>query len=174
MTDLFDLKAKLLLHIAPKNIFERRFQQQAALTSITLDLKQKDVNTRADIAKLPFARNTFDVIYCSHVLEHVPDDLVAISELHRVLKPGGWAVLQVPITAKKTLEDPSISDPILCTKLFGQHDHVRRYGLDFKDRLEAMHFQASVYTAEEIVREKHQLVRMGIQVYRKVFYCLKS
>ena len=72
---------------------------------------------------------SFDVLFCSHVLEHVRDDRKAMSEMFRVLKPGGWAVIQVPIATHRTIEDPSITDPRERERLYCQSDHVRLYGL---------------------------------------------
>ena len=86
-----------------------------------------------DITKIHWPDSSFDIIYCSHVLEHVPDDLKAIGEIFRVLIPGGWALIQVPISKKATLEDPSVTDPGERERLFWQNDHVRLYGLDIKE-----------------------------------------
>jgi ubiquinone/menaquinone biosynthesis C-methylase UbiE len=90
-----------------------------------------------DITDIQYPDNTFDVIYCSHVLEHVPDDRKAMREFARVLKPEGWAVFMVSLSEEHTIEDPSITSPAERERLFGQHDHVRRYGPDFKDRLDS-------------------------------------
>ena len=85
-----------------------------------------------DITDIPYADGSFDVILCSHVLEHIPDDRRAMRELRRVLAPRGWALLQVPIDHQRavTFEDPSVTDPAERARLFGQHDHVRWYGRD--------------------------------------------
>ena len=92
-----------------------------------------------DIADVKFPDNTFDLIVCNHVLEHVPRDDLAISELYRVLKPGGVAILQVPISVKlnKTIEEPSMMDPRERERRFGQFDQVRIYGSDYPQRLAA-------------------------------------
>ena len=94
--------------------------------------------TLLDISNLEFEDDTFDVIICNHVLEHIQDDLKAIGELYRVLKPGGWAILQVPISKvlEKTFEDPDVKTPEESEKIFGQFDHVRIYGQDYPKRLE--------------------------------------
>ncbi|KKL68879.1 hypothetical protein LCGC14_2120580 [marine sediment metagenome] len=86
--------------------------------------------------------NYFDVILCSHVLEHIPNDYLALKELYRVLKPKGWAILQVPIdhNRAKTFENSKIISPKERLRVFGQKDHVRIYGTNYKDRLERVGF----------------------------------
>jgi SAM-dependent methyltransferase len=100
-----------------------------------------------DITSIPYDNEAFDVIICNHVLEHIPDDDLAIRELYRVLKPGGWAILQVPISKLllKTYEDPTAIDPETRERIFGQFDHVRIYGQDYKSRLEKGGFIVKTY-----------------------------
>jgi ubiquinone/menaquinone biosynthesis C-methylase UbiE len=98
---------------------------------------------KMDITNIQFPDETFDVVYCSHVLEHVPDDRKAMREFYRVLKSNGWAVLLVPIIVEKTFEDPSIDKPKDRLRLFGQSDHVRKYGRDYVDRLRESGFSVS-------------------------------
>jgi SAM-dependent methyltransferase len=100
-----------------------------------------------DITSIPFDNEAFDVIICNHVLEHIQDDALAISELYRVLKPGGWAILQVPISKilETTFEDPTAIDPETRERFFGQFDHVRIYGQDYKNRLEKAGFVVKTY-----------------------------
>lgn len=97
----------------------------------------------ADLVRLPFMDNSFDVSICYHVLEHVPDDRQAMGELFRVLKPGAWSVLQSPVDPERetTFEDPSVTSPHERLRLFGQVDHVRVYGRDYKNRLEQVGFR---------------------------------
>lgn len=143
-TDLFDGKPKRLLHFAPELQMARRFRGTRRLGYVGADLNPRDNHLRLDIVDITFPDASFDVIYCSHVLEHVPDDRKAMSELYRVLKPGGWAVLQVPIKGDVTLEDPSITCPSERRRLFGQEDHVRQYGRDYRDRLREAGFAVQV------------------------------
>ncbi|WP_289028778.1 methyltransferase domain-containing protein, partial [uncultured Algoriphagus sp.] len=78
----------------------------------------------------------FDVVFCNHVLEHVNDDIKSCAEINRVLKPGGWGILQSPVyDLPETLEDKSITDPAERERIFGQRDHVRKYGKDYAERL---------------------------------------
>jgi ubiquinone/menaquinone biosynthesis C-methylase UbiE len=90
-----------------------------------------------DVQAIPFDDNLFDVIFCNHILEHVNDDLKALQELYRVLKPGGWGIIQSPINYDRTItyEDASIVSPEERTKHFGQHDHLREFGADYALRL---------------------------------------
>ena len=100
-----------------------------------------------DITSIPFNDEEFDVIICNHVLEHIPEDKKAIREIYRVLKPGGLAILQVPISKvlQATFEDPSITSPQDRERIFGQFDHVRIYALDYKSRLENAGFTVQIH-----------------------------
>lgn len=138
-TDFF--KAQLqVLHVAPEVCFMRRFEQKHGNRYITTDIESPLAKVKADIHQLPFADNTFDAVLCNHVLEHVADDIKALQELKRVLKPGGWAILQVPFFSpvpETTFEDNSITDKREREKIFGQDDHVRKYGHDYPTRINA-------------------------------------
>ncbi len=102
----------------------------------------KDISL-IDITKLSFEDNSFDVIFCNHVLEHILDDRKAMGELYRVLKPGGWSILQVPISnlLDETYENSTITDPKEREAHFGQFDHVRIYGKDYVKRLSDIGFK---------------------------------
>lgn len=130
-----------LLYFAP-DALERKLKSSPNLTYISTDLGSPEAMIHMDITDIPFSNHSFDFIICSHVLEHVPDDNKAMNELYRILKPGGRAILMVPIELDRatTLEDPSIVDRKARERLFGQHDHVRRYGRDFITRLEQAGF----------------------------------
>ena len=148
-TDFFTAPKKML-HFAPEQAFYQRFRQQKNLDYTTTDLSSPLADVKADICNLPFYDNEFDVIFCNHVLEHIPDDTKAMQELFRVLKPGGWAVLQIPqdLSRETTFEDDSITDRKERAKIFGQYDHVRIYGRDYFDKLRNIGFeiQAIDYT----------------------------
>jgi ubiquinone/menaquinone biosynthesis C-methylase UbiE len=105
---------------------------------ITADIESPLAKVKMDIHQIPFGDNHFDVVLCNHVLEHVKDDIQAMSELRRVLKPGGWAILQVPFFSPVpdvTFEDASITNPREREKIFGQDDHVRLFGKDYTKRI---------------------------------------
>jgi len=140
-TDFFT-SPKKVLHIAPEQAFLKRFKKQKNLDYTTADLYSPLADIKADITDLPFEDNTYDVIFCNHVLEHVEDDAKAMQELFRVLKKGGMGIFQIPqdLSRKTTYEDFSITDPKERAKHFGQYDHVRIYGQDYFDKLRAVGF----------------------------------
>jgi len=130
---------------------------------------------KMDIHAIPFSENTFDVIFCNHVLEHVKDDIQAVREMHRVLKPGGWAILQSPLTTglQETFEDPSITDPHERERIFGQSDHVRNYGADYGKRLAQGGFQVIEDTfAMQIPRGK--TLRYALPKQEIIYFCKKE
>lgn len=158
-TDFFSKNYKVL-HIAPEQEFLRRFRKMKNLDYLSADLFSPIVDVKADLLDLPFPDETFDVVFCNHVLEHIEDDRKAMSELFRVLKKGGWGIVQVPMknSLQETYEDFTIRDPKERQKHFGQYDHVRWYGMDYFSRLESVGFRAVAnfysrnFSAEEIKR----------------------
>lgn len=132
-----------VLHFAPEQAFYKRFRNLKNLDYTTTDLESPLADIKADICNLPFEDNSYDVILCNHVLEHIPDDTKAMKELYRVLKPNGMAILQIPqdINRKSTFEDDSITDRKERAKIFGQYDHVRIYGLDYFEKLRSIGFK---------------------------------
>ncbi|MEJ2217489.1 MAG: methyltransferase domain-containing protein [Gemmatimonadota bacterium] len=161
-TNLFSEDVRLL-HFAPEKVLQDLIAPLHNVDYTSADLDSPHAMTAVDIVDLPWAADTFDAILCSHVLEHVPDDRRAMRELLRVLKPGGWAILQVPVDRDRpgTYEDPAITSPEERERAFGQHDHVRVYGLDYADRLEeagfAVNVDGYVRTLPPAVAEKHAL-----------------
>lgn len=127
-----------VLHVAPEQPFIKRFRKLRNLKYVTGDLESPLADVKMDICNIPFNRNYFDIIICNHVLEHITDEKKALSEIFRVLKPGGWAILQVPVDTSiiKTYEDETITSPRERELHFGQYDHVRVHGLDYSKRLE--------------------------------------
>jgi len=141
-----------VLHFAPEQAFYKRFRNLKNIDYTTTDLNSPLADVKADICNLPFEDNSFDVILCNHVLEHIPDDTKAMSELWRILKPGGWGIFQIPqdLSRATTFEDDSITDKEERAKVFGQYDHVRVYGRDYFDKLRSIGFdvEAVDYTAQ--------------------------
>ena len=143
-TDFFTATKKLkTLHIAPEQCFLDIFKKQQNLEYITSDLESPIADVKADICDLPFDDNSFDVVFCNHVLEHITDDTKAMQELFRVLKKGGFGIFQIPqdISRKTTFEDNAITDRKERAKIFGQYDHLRVYGLDYFDKLRSVGFK---------------------------------
>jgi Methyltransferase domain len=172
-TDLFDGRHKKMLHVAPEAQLSRLFASASGIEYLSADLFSSAAMVRMDIADIEYPDETFDVICCSHVLEHVSDDRRAMRELHRVLRTGGLAILQVPIsTADETFEDPTITTPEERERAFGQFDHVRRYGADYKDRLEDAGFSVQV---DGFVRELNDeaVTRFGLMRSEDVYRCTK-
>lgn len=172
LTDSLDV-----LHIAPEYSFEKRFGTLPSLRYVTADLNSPLASVHVDVMDMQFANETFDVVLCNHVLEHVDDDLVAIREIHRVLRPGGWAILLVPVdeSLESTFEDRSIVSPEERLRHYGQEDHARLYGRDYGDRLRAPGFELTVEsfgaTLPSEVVERHRLRRGG--TFEKIYHCHK-
>lgn len=151
-----------VLHFAPEQAFYKRFKNQKNIEYLTTDLNSPLADIKADICDLPFEDASFDVILCNHVLEHIPDDITAMKELYRILKPNGWGIFQIPqdLNRTTTFEDNSITDKKERAKIFGQYDHVRVYGRDYFDKLRNIGFKVDEvdYTAT--------LTNQNIEKYR--------
>jgi SAM-dependent methyltransferase len=173
-------KPTRLLHVSPETVLFNKFKNDADIDYVPVDkfdpgYRYPKGTQNVDITQMPFPDNSFDAIICIHVLEHIPDDAKAMRALYRVLKPGGWAIILVPLDKNRstTYEDFSITDPAGREKAFGQPDHVRWYGLDYRQRLEAAGFGVSVdafahqFPAEEIFR-------LGLPDDEDIYFCTKS
>lgn len=158
-TDFFQAPASVL-HMAPEKAFLARLKKRNRFAYTTCDLESPLADIKADICDLPFKDASFDWILCNHVLEHIPNDTKAMQELFRVLKPGGKALLQVPLDPNRevTFEDDNITNKTERTTVFGQYDHVRIYGLDYFKKLRKIGFvvqelqYGKTLTAEERFR----------------------
>ena len=163
-TDFFSKPLKLL-HFAPEQAFFNRFKKLDNLEYTTTDLNSPLADVKADICNLPFQDDSFDVILCNHVLEHIPDDTKAMQELYRVMKPGGWGIFQIPQDLKReeTFEDDTIIDKKERARIFGQYDHVRIYGRDYFDKLRSIGFTVEeadyTYTLPKEEVEKYRLAK---------------
>jgi len=160
-TNLFDGYPKKVLHVAAEPVFEKLLKKCLGKSYLTADLNDPRAMVKMDICNIQYPRETCDVIYCSHVLEHVQNDKEAIQEFHRVLKSEGWAMLLVPLSADKTYEYPSVTDPSERLKLFGQEDHVRRYGPDYTERLREVGFNVEVTLPSDFL-SMQEIIHMGI------------
>jgi predicted SAM-dependent methyltransferase len=157
-TDFFTSKEKIkTLHIAPEQCFLDLFRKQKNLEYITSDLESPIADVKADICNLPFDDNSFDVIFCNHVLEHIINDTKAMQELYRVLKKGGFGIFQIPqdLSREKTFEDNTITNRRERAEIFGQYDHVRVYGRDYFNKLRSVGFAVDeIDYTKKITREK--------------------
>jgi len=172
-TDFFTKKRKML-HIAPEQCFYKLFKAMPNLTYTTGDYNSPIADVHFDLHKAPFDDNTFDVIFCNHVLEHVEDANQCMRELYRIMAPGGFGIFQIPqdVSRYETYEDKSITSEHDREIHFWQKDHVRLFGLDYKDKLAAAGFKVIVedYTKEispELV-ERYRLPKGEL-----LYYCTK-
>jgi predicted SAM-dependent methyltransferase len=116
-----------------------------------------------DLHDIPLEDNQYEVIFCNHVMEHVKDDLKCMQELYRIMKPGGWGIMQVPIDSSRdtTYEDWSITSPEEREKHFWQYDHVRLYGTNYPKRLAEAGFTVEIVDySEELPKEKFERFRI--------------
>lgn len=163
-TDFFTSKKKVL-HFAPEQCFLKQFKALENIDYTTTDLESPIADVKADICNLPFKDNSYDIIFCNHVLEHIPNDTKAMQELFRVMKKGGMGVFQIPqdLSRATTFEDNTITDKKERTKIFGQYDHVRVYGRDYFDKLRSIGF-----TVDEVDYTKN----LSEEIIKK--YCLQK
>ncbi len=163
-----------VLHVAPERCLERALRRLPNVDYLSADLDSIRAMERMDITHIPHPEGSFDVIICNHVLEHVPDDRRAMREMLRVLRPGGWAMLQVPFDRARavTFEDATVTEPGERLRVFGQHDHVRVYGRDYPERLREAGFAVEVASPvralpQEVVR------RLELDPEEDIFVCRK-
>ena len=173
-------KPMRLLHIAPETFYFNTFSKHPLVDYVAGDMfmpgyKYSPGTIDLDVTKIQFPDGSFDAVICSHVLEHVPDDVRGMRELCRVLKTGGFAIIQVPMLPglERTDEDTSITDPLERERRFGQHDHFRIYGLDLKDRLESAGFLVEVVPFCDKFT-KQEMFRYGLPAGEDVYYCVKA
>lgn len=140
-TDFFHKPLKVL-DVAPMSSLAKRFRALPHIDYLSIDLRSPAAMQHMDITNLQLETDLFDCIFCYHVLEHIPDDYQALRELYRVLKPGGTAILQVPVRTflRHTQDGAHIDDPQERLRLFGHPDHRRNYGRDYRQRLESIGF----------------------------------
>ncbi len=141
-SDFFTKPNLKVMHIAPEQCFHKIFKNQKNLDYTTGDLVSPIADLHFDLHQIPLEDNQYEIIFCNHVMEHVTDDLKCMQELHRIMKPGGWGIFQVPIDTNRTstYEDWAITTPEEREKHFWQYDHVRLYGTNYPNRLEEAGF----------------------------------
>ena len=174
-TNLADSTSKKnVLHFAPEPELKKALHSLSHLIYTDADLDPMLASHQMDITQIPLKDNSQDVVLCNHVLEHIPDDTLAMSELYRVMKPGGFGIFQVPIsvTLEKTIEDPSITSPEEREKHFGQRDHVRIYGRDYINRLETAGFQVNSIAPLDFLSAE-EIQKFGLLKEETIYYCTK-
>tara|TARA_B100000678_G_scaffold88812_1_gene73820 strand:+ start:5769 stop:6533 length:765 start_codon:yes stop_codon:yes gene_type:complete len=152
-----------VLHVAPEQVFYKKFKKLKNWDYLTFDLNSPIADIKGDLTSTNFKDESFDLIICNHVLEHIKDDKSALNEIYRVLKYNGISILQVPINVRreKTFEDSTIKSKIQREKYFGQYDHVREYGLDFKDRVEQSGFKVQMINYSKKI-SKDLIIKYGL------------
>lgn len=162
------------LHLAPDACIMNELSDNPRLNYISGDLNMGKSSLIIDLNKINIRDDKFDLIICSHVLEHVPDDIKAMRELFRILRRGGVAVIMVPLRGDKTYEDFSVTTPEERTKHFGQHDHVRIYGMDIITRLQKGGFNVEVYPDKNIGSNAKLTLKLINAQSNIVFICKKN
>ena len=170
-------KNKSILHFSPEKHLYDFLKKQTIISPVDIlpgFYQSIERSTAyADATSLLFKDESFEIVIANHIMEHIPEDIQAMKEIHRVLKPGGLAILQVPYSEKlkKTIENPFINNPIEQEKLYGQKDHVRIYALnDYLSRLKTAGFKIEVLANPEL--EVYKVY--AIQENEKVFICYKE
>ena len=171
--DFFSLKGIKFLDIAPDDFLWDKIFSKADIEYTSVDITPaRNPSQIMDITELKFEDNSFDAIICLHVLEHIVEDIKAMRELYRVLAPGGWAILQVPIWAFETVEVPKVTREQYL-ELYGHSDHVRRYGFDYIDRLEKVGFDVKVdQFSRKLTTDFRQ--QYGLFETEDIFFCTKA
>jgi SAM-dependent methyltransferase len=173
-TDFFK-KEKKVLHIAPELCFIDRFEKLHGENYITADIESPLAKVKLDVHKMPFEDNTYEVVFCNHVMEHVEDDQKAMSEIYRVMKPEGYAILQIPLfhpLPEVTFEDKSIVDPKAREEAFGQDDHVRLYGKDYAEKIRNVGFEVVEDDFGNRLTE-NQKSKYALPKKEPIFFCKK-
>ena len=162
-----------LFHVPPNYCLSRRFSRLPNIDYVAVDYcNHHNLGIKMALPMIPILSETFDAIICMHALEHVQEDRTAIHELYRVLKPGGWAGISVPIRLdQKTYEDPTITSPQERERAFGETVHVRYYGYDLVSRLEEAGFLVKMYSGKEVDQYSRQ--KYGLRDDEHILYCTK-
>ena len=165
---------KKVLHIAPEPIFAKLLKSFTEIDYLSADLDPSLAMVGMDLTNIAYPDASFDAVLCYHVLEHIPDDVQAMRELHRVLKPGGWAILQSPLEASRetTYEDFTIVTPEAREQAFKQGDHVRIYGRDYKSRLVQAGFTLKLDTFASDLKPE-VAARYCIDQEEDIYFCTK-
>jgi SAM-dependent methyltransferase len=158
-----------VLHMAPESLMI------PWLVGLSCEYLNADLHNaamvRMDLTDTGLADDSKTLVWCSHVLEHIPDERAALAEIRRILAPGGQLVLQVPIGGETTFEDPTATTDAARLEKFLQEDHVRLYGLDLADRVRAAGFECELLTTAAMSAADQKLYGVAHPVFREVFLC---
>ena len=172
-TNFFEEKLDVL-HIAPELPFIKTFEKLHGDKYITGDIESPLAKVKMDVHQIPFEDNKFDCVFCNHVMEHVESDFKAMSEIYRVLKPGGFAIMQAPqdVKREKTYEDASVVTPDDREREFWQSDHVRLFGLDYGNRMEKAGFKV---IEDNLVKElpKEDVIKYCLPKDEIIYHAIK-
>jgi SAM-dependent methyltransferase len=175
-TDLFSSPYRLL-HVAPERVFFHKFKKMRSISYYPVDLTPKEYPAGTkflDLLDPGLPDHSFDAIICNHVFQYIVDDRKAIKNVYRMLAPGGWAILQVPIDWDRevSFEDYTITDPKERERVYGLSGHVRWYGRDYERKLKEMGFRVSM---NDFISEfsPEETARYGFWKGEKIFYCRK-
>jgi SAM-dependent methyltransferase len=176
-TDIF-LAQLSVLHVAPEYALQRQLRRLQNLDYRSADLDSPLAMDTVDLLDMPYPSASFDLVICNHVLEHVSDDRRALREIRRVLRPGRYAIIMSPIDERlvRTHEDPAVTTPAERDRIFGQGDHVRRYGRDFSERVAGERFEVRAVRHIDELDERqiaHEGLRRDSELFRAddVFLC---
>jgi SAM-dependent methyltransferase len=170
--DLFSKQLRLL-HIAPEPQLKHRLQAKANLDYISGDLFDPEAMLKIDVTNINLPDASFDAVICSHVMEHVADDGKAMRELLRIVRPGGWGILDAPVdwSREDTFEDWTVTEPKDRERVFGQWDHVRIYGRTYPDLLAGAGWEVNL---DPISLEIEEERRMGLRTKMdRIYFCVK-
>mgnify|MGYP001044189747 CR=1 FL=1 len=173
-TSFFEQKMKVL-HFAPEHCFYKTFRAMRNLDYTSADLNSPRAMVKIDITQIPYPNNHFDVVISSHVLEHIPGDLLAMRELARIANNRGWSIHLAPIdyNREKTFEDPSVDTPEKKQEIYGHHDHKRIYGRDYAERLRSAGFHVEIFDPQDYLSSE-EMKTYGVDINEKIYCCTKS
>ena len=162
-SNLFENSDIHILHLAPEECFIKKLELKFKDNYVTADLESPLAKIKMDIRDIPFPDESFDVIFCNHILEHIDDDRLAMRELYRILRKGGWGIMLSPINynLQVTREAPENATAKERYALFGQADHMREYGIDYADRLHDTGFDVETIQYAGHLSEEQRL-RYGV------------
>lgn len=171
-TNLFISPKKKILHIAPEVVLSDRIRKNEFIEYLSADLEPSRAMVYMDLTDIEMSDDIFDVIICNHVFEHIPDHKKAMREIYRILKPEGWAIMQVPIISELTFKDLTATTPEAREKIYGFAEHVRGYGKDYRDFLITAGFSVKVDDFVKKLGDK-TVKYMGLPESEDIYFCTK-